>query len=137
MSKPKELSVMSNEILNYLYNLNIEENIQNILEKHKKKIKKEYTNIITEEKLKLLVEISEGEHISYETLKQKYMKTKELKNIDDKLKAPIIDESESILNKIEINNIWYYYEPKEGGKIYNNTSIHVGYYKNDEFILSL
>ncbi len=118
-----------NDINNYLIDLDIENSVYNILHIYKKKIKKEYI----EQKYKLLLKISEDENLNFNDLKKKYLTSKELAILENNT-VTNNEENEVILNKIEIDNNTYYYEQKENGKIYDKFSLHIGYYKNNEFI---
>ena len=125
----KTYKMMMNDITSYLSDLDIEGSLYNILKIYKKKMKKDHI----EEKYKLLLKISEDENLNFNSLKNKYMTQKELDIIENNT-VTVSEENETILNKIEIQNEIYYYEQKENGKIYNKYSLHVGYYKNNEFI---
>ena len=133
MPKIKGLLTMNESIIDFIGSLNIEENIQNIIDENKKEIKKEFYNYLIEEKLKLLMKISEGENLDFEELKNKYMKDKELISLKEISNKDENTESYTILKKVILNNNEFYYEQKENGKIYDKNSTHVGYYKNDNF----
>jgi hypothetical protein len=125
----KTYKSLMNDINNYLIDLDIENSVYNILHIYKKKIKKEYI----EQKYKLLLKISEDENLNFNDLKKKYLTSKELAILENNT-VTNNEENEVILNKIEIDNNTYYYEQKENGKIYDKFSLHIGYYKNNEFI---
>lgn len=127
----KTYKLLSTDINDYLANIDIEGSLNNILNNYKKKIKRE----LIEQKYKLLLKISENENLDFSQLKLKYMTSKELMVLDE-FTPSTVDETETLLNKIEIDNETYYYEQKDNGKIYNKFSIHVGYYKDNEFILT-
>ena len=78
----------------------------------KNKIKTDYENKIN----KLLLDICKGENLDFNYLKEKYCKNKN-KNTD-----------KIILEKIIYNDLTYYYENKENGNVYDNSSNVVGYY---------
>jgi hypothetical protein len=100
-----------------------------------KKIKKEYSNSLIDEKIKFLKMICDGEGLNFSELKNKYLNEKEKKLIKEKV--DIIDVSnESLLDTIEINGKTYFYENKEKGVIYDRkTNKPVGMIKNGEPIL--
>jgi hypothetical protein len=128
MKKSKEIKQLQNELL-----LNME-NIDNIISEYMKKIKKEYAQIVIDEKNKLLVKISNGENLDLNTLKNKYLKSKEILS-ETKVSSSCIDNNEELLDKIVINDKIYYYENKEKGKVFNEDNHEVGIYKNSDIIL--
>lgn len=93
----------------------------------------EYNNKISEEKVKLLMNICEGEKLDLNKLK-KYLKPNDLKFIIEKPSNVIIN-NDNILNKIIIDKNEYYYEAKENGNVYNNKSKLVGKYVNNKVIM--
>lgn len=131
MKKLKDLKQIHNIFVDSVTELDAKMQLQ------MKKIKHEYQQNVTEEKIKLLVAICNGEGLDFDTIKNKYLKTKELTQINTTKKViePEIIEEE-MLDKIEINGTQYYYEAKEKGVIYNSSSKPVGFYKNGEFILN-
>ena len=101
-----------------------------------KKIKKEYQQIVIDEKIKLLITVCEGENLDFNKIKSKYLKSKELLLLVD---TPIIKEDvidDDVLNTIQINDKIYYYQPKEKGIVYDSTSKQVGEFKNGNVILN-
>lgn len=99
-----------------------------------KKIKKDYINNLTEEKIKLLKLICEGEGLIFNEMKNKYLNDKEKKLSKD---SNIILEvhNEDLLESIEIKGKTYFYENKEKGTIYDSDSKIVGIVKNGLQIL--
>jgi hypothetical protein len=130
----KIITQIKSDVINYLLDLKMEENIQNIIDSYKKQSKKELANILIDEKIKLLQDISLYESIDFEYLKTKYLKEKELMSINNVDNTDIKSEEETILSKVDINNESFYYEAKENGKIYNKSTVQVGIYKNNQFI---
>jgi hypothetical protein len=65
------------------------------------------------------------------------MKEKELAQITTNKTQDVQVEIENILKKIEINDDYFYYEPKENGRIYDKYSVHVGFYKDNEFCFDI
>ena len=130
MKKLKELKQIHNIFVDSVTELDAKMQLQ------MKKIKQEYQQNVTEEKIRLLVAICNGEGLNFDTIKNKYLKSKELTQVNATKKEvePVVTEEE-MLDKIEINGTQYYYEPKEKGIIYNSSSKPVGIYKNGEFIL--
>ncbi len=116
------------------------------IENNYSKVNKEYAKNI----LKLLERISIGENLDLEMLKTKYLNVEEptiinttiFSNISSEenissdehtsseIPSEYINNEEIILDKITINNINYYYENKETGRIFDVTSKVVGEYKN-------
>lgn len=130
MKKAKKLYLFENELYSSLCET------EKIIEQYIKEIKKEYTQILIEEKNKLLIKIAEGENIDLKILKKKYLKSKEIININKIISLNLIDESD-ILDKTEIDGIVYYYENKGDGKVYNTKSEEVGKYKNNNIELDI
>lgn len=89
------------------------------------KIRKEYKQNLYE----IIMEICINENLDFDTIKNKYIKTKE---IDKKIE----ESDEYILDKIVINNIEYYYEPKEKGIVYDNKLNKVGIFENGNIKLN-
>ncbi len=124
------------------------------IETNYSKLNKEYAKNI----LKLLERISIGENLDLEMLKNKYLNTEEpaiinkiiFSNIsseeniseehissditsDENNSSEITSDNtndEIILDKITINNINYYYENKDNGRIFDVNSKVVGEYRN-------
>ena len=130
MKKAKKLYLFENELYSSLCN------IEKIIEENIKAVKKEYTQLNIEDKNKLLMKIAEGENLDLKTLKKKYLKSKEIININKIISLNLIDESD-ILDKTEIDGIVYYYENKADGKVYNTKSEQVGIYKNNNIELHI
>ena len=130
MKKSKELQAFHAELL-----LNME-NIDLIIDKYIKKIKKEYSQILIDEKKKLLQKISEGEKIDINVLKSKYLKAKELSNYDSAKTVVLSENMEDLLDTIEIDDVTYYYESKEKGKVFNSDNEEVGFIKNNNVVFN-
>jgi hypothetical protein len=129
MKKSKEIIALDNELLKQIETLN--ESIQ----LYQKKIKKEASTIIIEEKIKLLQKIAENEKIDLNYLKSKYLKSKELQNLNS-VSVTNNNNSEELLDKVEINGVIYYYENKEKGKVFNCDYNEVGVFKSNSIILN-
>lgn len=127
MKKSKEIYLFQDNLLQKVEDMNT------IIYTYIKSIKKEYKNNLIEEKNKLLLKIAEGENIDITILKTKYLKPKE-----QNIKSIIIqdDNTEELLDVTVIDDIIYYYENKENGKIYNKNKNIVGNYINSNFILN-
>ena len=101
-----------------------------------KKMKKEMNNTITEERINLLKIICDGEGLNFNDLKGKYLSNKDLKLVIDT--PPNHSFNEELLDTIEIKGIKYFYENKENGKIFEESSSkHVGFFKNSQYILNI
>jgi len=99
-----------------------------------KKIKKDYINNLTEEKIKLLKLICEGEELNFNEMKNKYLNDKEKNLSKDSTDIKEI-YNEDLLDTIEIKGKTYFYENKEKGIIYDSDSKVVGTVKNGLHIL--
>lgn len=129
MKKSKEIVALDNELLKQIETLN------DSIQLYQKKIKKESSMIIIEEKIKLLQKISENEKIDLNYLKSKYLKSKELQNLNN-VTVTNNNNSEELLDKVEVNGIIYYYENKEKGKVFNSDYNEVGVFKSNSIILN-
>lgn len=109
--------------------------IDNEVKESIKKVKKEYTTALIEEKINFLKLICEGEGLNFNDLKNKYLTEKENKFIKQQVET-IEVSNESLLDTIKINGKTYFYENKEKGLIYDSkTNKPVGVIKNGEPIL--
>lgn len=145
------------EIKQFRTNLLLQfENIDLLFEEYMKKIKKEYQEILIDEKNKLITKIAEGEKLDVNVLKLKYLKCKELINIDETNKILSNQNNEELLDKIIFNDLTaslfskendkitniknlydnktFYYENKQNGKVYDINNIEIGIFKNGLFI---
>jgi hypothetical protein len=131
MKKLKELKGINNIFVDAINEL--DGKLQNQL----KNIKQEYQTNVIDEKLKLLLDICNGENLDFVKMKNKYIKSKELNKVlqDETTETKKIEE-ENMLDKIEFNGKQYYYESKENGTIYDMDSNLVGIYKNGSIILN-
>ena len=128
MKKSKELNKFHDELLLQFDNINIS------ITEYKKKIKKEYQQLLIEEKNKLLLKIAEGEKLNINDLKNKYLKVKEITPIETQV--PSTEENEDLLDKIVLEGDIYYYENKEKGKVFDINNIEVGTYKSGSILLN-
>ena len=129
MKKLKGLKDLQNNFVDIINQL--DEKIQlNLLD-----IKKEYQYNITEEKVRLLIAICNGEGLDFDKIKGKYLKTKEL--LQTKFDTPIQENNiieEDLLDKLVINGKEFYYEQKEKGIVYDTESNPVGIYTEGKVI---
>ena len=104
--------------------------IDNEVKESIKKIKKDTSITLIDEKINFLRTICEGEGLIFNELKNKYLNEKEKKCIKEQVNT--IDVSnENLLDIIEINDKIYFYENKENGIIYDkNTNNPVGIITN-------
>lgn len=130
MKKSKEITGIYNELERSV------DDIAVLIKQYHKKIKKEYTTLLIEEKYKLLQSIAENENLNLDELKNKYLKPKELLNINTPSTTTETETSEELLDKVDIKGEVYYYENKEKGKVYNSEYNEVGLYKNNTFIMN-
>jgi hypothetical protein len=129
MKTLKSLQSVHDNFVDIINNLN--ESLQNDL----KGVKKEYQDKVLEEKIKLISNISIGEGLDFEILKEKYLKNKELNSSKKYCNTEIKIIEENLLDKIEINGIEYYYENKNKGNIYDINSNNVGIFEEGKFLL--
>jgi hypothetical protein len=108
-------------------------NLQNNI----KEIKQEYQQNITDEKIKLLIAICNGEGLNINEIKLKYLKSKELETFDpDNLEKNNIHIVDNLLDKITLNNQDYYYESSKDGPVFNINTEPVGVYTNGNFVFN-
>lgn len=131
MKKLKELKVVHNVFVDAINDLDTKLQIQ------LKRVKQEYQKNVLDEKIRLLINVCNGEGLDFDKIKGKYLKQKELSQV---MEDDIFTESQSfeedLLDKVEINGEQYYYEPKEKGIIYDMSSNPVGIYKSGKFIFN-
>ena len=125
MPKLKELKNLNNLFTKYSNDFDVQFQEQLI------KIKEEYNNNLINEKIKLLLEICNGEKLNFEIMKNKYLNIRQL----NKYLVYNISNENQLLDKITINDIDYYYENKLNGNIYDNKSNIIGIFTNNEFII--
>lgn len=130
MRKLKELKEIHNIFVESITELDSK------IQQQLKKIKLEYQKNVSEEKIKLLLEVCNGENLDFNVIKNKYLKSKELNNISEEksIKDNEIEE-EDLLDKINISGKQYYYEAKEKGLVYDLNSKPVGIFKNGKIFL--
>ena len=107
------------------------------LQKHIKKIKQEHNDTILNEKIKLLVEICQGEKLDFEVMKMKYLKNKELSQITPEIlpqEKNVVEEE--LLDIIEYNGKEYYYKTSGDKMVYDMESKQVGVYKDNKIIFN-
>lgn len=103
--------------------------IDTTIKDYSKKIKKELSQKLIDEKIKLLKAICDGENLSFSDLKSKYLNDKEKKSVKDSYEYNDTNVEE-LLDAISINGKIYFYENKDKGKIFNEKSEVVGEFKN-------
>jgi len=130
MKKSREINNFHNELLLQF------ESMELILNDYKKKIKKEYQQLLIEEKNILISKIAEGENLNTNDLKNKYLKPKEI-IITESTKMQINQENEDLLDKIIIDDKVYYYENKDKGKVFDIKNNEVGIFKNGSILFSI
>lgn len=130
MRKLKELKGIHNIFVDSITELDSKIQLQ------LKKIKLEYQRNVAEEKIKLLLAVCNGEELDFDSIKNKYLKSKELNNVseEESLKENILEEE--LLDKINISGKQYYYEAKEKGLVYDLNSKPVGIFKNGKIFLN-
>jgi hypothetical protein len=128
MTKLKEVKQLTNILNNHINEL------EGQLQHQIKKIKQEYVTNLLDEKIKLLVDICQGENLDFDQMKNKYLKSRDLHKYTIDSSNPGIPIDEDLLDKIIINQKEYYYENKEDGIVYDSSSKQVGIMKNGEII---
>lgn len=108
-------------------------NLNELLTEELDKINLEHKEKIINEKIRLLLLICENEGLNFNQIKTKYLTTKELTYLKNDREDTV--NIQQLLDKITINEIEYYYEPKEKGLVYDSNSKKVGFYKNGKVIL--
>ena len=137
MKKSKEITDINLEIFSSISKM--EENLETFsthVSEYYKKIKKEFSKILLEEKCALLNKIAEGENIDINILKSKYLKSKDIISLNEGTDKSNDINSEELLDRIEHNGQVYYYENKEKGKVFDSNYNEVGLFKNRSIILS-
>jgi len=131
MRKLKELKEIHNIFVESITDLD------NKIQLQMKKIKLEYQKNVSEEKVRLLIEVCNGEGLDFSIIKNKYLKSKEYNNLseNESLKSNEIKE-EDLLDKITFGGKEYYYEAKEKGLVYDLNSKLVGTFKNGKIFLN-
>jgi hypothetical protein len=131
MKKLKDLKCIHTIFVNSINELDIK------LQDQLKNVKQEYQKNVINEKMQLLIAVCNGEGLNLNTIKIKYLKASEISKVSVvEVVEHIKIEEEELLDKIEIDGEQYYYEAKDNGIIYNQKSISVGVYKDNEFILN-
>lgn len=98
------------------------------------KLKKEYEKDILTKQIKLLEEIAEKEDLDIIYLKETYLETtKKVKKV--KKEKETINIEEPLLEKITFKGKEYFYENKDNGNVYDDKSIFVGKYVDNEIKL--
>jgi len=136
MKKSKEINDINIELFSSLDN--IDETINTVrdqVSEYYKKIKKEFTKIVIEEKYQLISKIAQGENLDINTLKTKYLKAKDLVELNETIHKKYENNNEELLDRIEYNGVIYYFENKEKGLVFDVDNKEVGIYKNKLIIL--
>ena len=108
MKKSKEINNFHNDLLMQF------ESIELLINDYKKRIKKEYQQVLID-------------------LKRKYLKSKEI-TLTDEINLPIPEENEELLDRIILEGNIYYFENKERGKVFDTSNNEVGVVKNGSII---
>ena len=124
----KNINTTFTDSINELYS-----DLQNNL----KDIKQEYHQNITEEKIKLLLAVCNGEGLDFNEIKIKYLKPKELESFEpNEIDKCNISIDENLLDKITLNGQDYYYDSGKDGHVFNINNENVGIHKNGKIILN-
>ena len=97
------------------------DSIETLIEEYVSKIKNEHKQNINN----IIMNICNGEGLNYDEIKEKYLS-----------KTSKVELNQEVLDKIEINNVVYYYEKKQNGKVYDITSNIVGVYSDNNIIIN-
>ena len=107
------------------------------LQENLKEIKQEYQQNVIDEKIKLLIAICNGEELDFNEMKIKYLKPKEIGNLDqDEINKCNFSIDDNLLDKITINDEDYYYESVNNGTVFNTNNQPVGLYKNGTVVFN-
>ena len=132
MKKSQEINELNDEINSSIEKIGEElGNFTIQFSEYYKKIKKEMSKVLAEEKVLLLSKIAEGENMDINILKSKYLKSKELSILNKNTIKSDTKINEELLDRIEQGDNVYYYENKEKGKVYDSSYTEVGVYKNN------
>lgn len=132
MKKSQEINELNDEINSSIEKIGEElGNFTVQFSEYYKKIKKEMSKVLAEEKVSLLSKIAEGENMDINILKSKYLKSKELSILNKNTIKSDTKINEELLDRIEQGDNVYYYENKEKGKVYDTDYTEVGVYKNN------
>jgi hypothetical protein len=104
---------------------------QKVIEAYIKSLKQEYKKNIFNCKNELLESIAENEGLKLEYLKKKYLANKKKKNTKNDESTSNNDE---LLDVLIYEGSEYYYEDKESGLVYDNTSKVVGTFINGKVV---
>ena len=104
---------------------------QKVIEAYIKSLKQEYKKKIFNCKNELLESIAENEGLELEYLKKKYLANKKKKNTKNDESTSNNDE---LLDVLIYEGSEYYYEDKESGLVYDNTSKVVGTFINGKVV---
>ena len=104
---------------------------QKVIENYIKSLKQEYKKNIFNCKNELLESIAENEGLELEYLKKKYLAKKKKKNTKNDESTSNNDE---LLDVLIYEGSEYYYEDKESGLVYDNTSKVVGTFINGKVV---
>jgi predicted methyltransferase len=107
------------------------------LQKQMKKIKQEYNDMLVNEKIRMLMEICEGEKLNFDIMKTKYLKNKEINQIVvDYTPKETETTEEELLDILEYNGKEYYYKTSGDKTVYDMDSKVVGVYKDNKIIFN-
>ena len=97
-----------------------------MIETYCEKLNKEYLKMVHN----VIQNIADGEKLDVDMLKKKYLNNTNIITEENTF------DDETILDKQIINNISYYYEKTDNGKVYDSESNIVGIYINNVVILN-
>lgn len=103
--------------------------IDNEVKESLKRIKKDFSSALIEEKITFLKTICNGEGLDFSEMKEKYLNEKEKKLIKEQVENKDFT-NEVLLSSVNIDGIQYFYENKEKGNVYDLKSKIVGVVKN-------
>ena len=103
--------------------------IDNEVKESIKKIKRDFSSVLIEEKINFLKTICNGEDLNFLEMKEKYLNEKEKKLIKEQVETKDFS-NEVLLSSVNIDGIQYFYENKEKGNVYDVKSKVVGFVKN-------
>ena len=107
---------------------------QKVIDVYISSLKKEYKNNIYKVKNELLELISENEDLDIKYLKEKYLTNNISKKKTEENTLNVNNDLENLLEEVILDGKTYYFENKNSGIVYNESSEKVGSYINQKFV---
>jgi hypothetical protein len=107
---------------------------QKVIDVYISSLKKEYKNNIYKVKNELLELIAENEDLDIKYLKEKYLTNNISKKKTEENTLNVNNDLENLLEEVILDGKTYYFENKNSGIVYNESSEKVGSYINQKFV---